>query len=572
VAFTLILLAFGGMSTRLVMLQIVDADAYAKLASDQRRREITFVARRGTIFDRDGEPLAISVDLQTIWTDPTHVVNPDLEAQKLAPVMGIKAEVLAEKLRGSSPDSQFEYLARQVDPKVARAVKELDLPGIFMEPEAKRFYPNDRLAAHVLGFANLQGIGAEGIEAQYDEILQGEPGRMILEQDPSGNPLPQAEFSYERPEAGRSLFLTLDKEIQYFTELTLTRAMEEYGAKAASAVIMRPDNGEILAMANVPDFDPSNYGDFKPEQIRNRAITDTYEPGSIFKLVTGSGALEDGVVHPKTTFVVPDALPYIDRVFHDSHSHATEEMSFTEILVDSSNVGTIKIGLELGAKRLDHWVREFGFGLPTGLDFPSEEDGLVRPLEDWYGTTIATIPMGQGINVTLLQMAAAYATLANDGVWVEPKLLSATMDSEGETRPASPPARRRVVSRSTAKKMTEIFTQVVKRGTGIEGDVPGYEVAGKTGTAQKVDFETGEYGDEYIASFAGYVPARDPEFVMVVSFDDPALIYGGATAAPVFAEIAEFTLRRLGVPPSGDAEKAAEEIEEAEKWAEPAHD
>jgi cell division protein FtsI (penicillin-binding protein 3) len=554
------------------MVQIVNADAYVKLAADQRKREVTFAARRGTIFDRDGQPLAISVDLQTIWTDPTHVEDPDLEAQKLAPVLGIKAETLALKLRGTSPDSQFEYLARQVEPKVSNAVKELDLPGIFMDPEAKRFYPNDRLASHVLGFANQQGVGAEGIEAQYDEILQGKPGRMILEQDPDGNPLPQAEFSYERPEAGRSLFLTLEKEIQYFTELTLANAVETYGAKAGSVVIMRPRNGEILAMANVPDFDPNEYGDFKPDEIRNRAITDTYEPGSIFKLVTGAGALEDGVVHPKTTFVVPDALPYIDRVFHDSHSHAAEEMSFTEILVDSSNVGTIKVGLELGRKRLDHWVREFGFGSPTGLDFPSEEDGLVRPLKDWYGTTIATIPMGQGINVTLLQMAAAYATIANDGMWVEPKLLSATMDPEGRVDPSSSPARRRVISRSTAKKMTEIFTQVVKRGTGIEGDVPGYEVAGKTGTAQKVNLETGEYGNEYIASFAGYVPARDPEFVMVVSLDDPDAIYGGATAAPVFAELAEFTLRRLGVPPSGDAEKAAEAIEDAERGAEPAHD
>jgi cell division protein FtsI (penicillin-binding protein 3) len=557
---------------RLVMVQIVDADEYVKLASDQRRREVIFPARRGTIFDRDGQPLAISVDLQTIWTDPTHVDDPDLEAQKLAPVLGIEAATLAAKLRGSSPDSQFEYLARQVEPRVAREVKDLELAGIYMTPEAKRFYPNDRLASHVLGFANLQGVGAEGIEAQYDDILQGEPGRMILEQDPAGNPLPQAEFSYERPKAGRSLFLTIDKEIQYFTELALNRAVAAYGANSASAVIIRPRSGEILAMANVPDFDPNNYGDFKPAQLRNRAITDTYEPGSIFKLVTGSGAMEDGVVNPKTTFVVPDALPYIDRVFHDSHAHATEEMSVTEILVDSSNVGTIKIGLELGAKRLDHWVREFGFGSPTGLDFPSEEDGLLRPLEDWYGTTIATIPMGQGINVTLLQMVAAYAALANDGMWVEPKLLSATMDYEGETDSASRPAHRRIVSKDTARKMTEIFTQVVKRGTGIEADIPGYAVAGKTGTAQKVDLETGEYGDEYIASFAGYVPAKNPEIAMVISFDDPEAIYGGATAAPVFAEIGEFALRRMGVPPQGDAEKAAKAIEEAEKGAEPAHD
>ena len=559
------------MSARLVMLQIVDTDRYAKLASAQRKRIETFPARRGTIFDRDGEPLAISVDLQTVWTDPTHVEDPEGEATRLAPLLHQPPEELAAKLHGTVPGSQFEYLARQVRPKTAREIRELELPGIFMTPEAKRFYPNDRLASQVLGFANLDGIGAEGVEAQYDDILQGTPGRMVLEQDPAGNPLPQAEFTYERPEPGRSLFLTIDKEIQYFTELALRRAVEAYGAKAATAVIMRPHTGEILAMADVPDFDPNRYGDFKPDELRNRAVTDVYEPGSIFKLVTASAALEEKVVTPRTKFIVPYALPYQDRVFHDAHSHGTEEMSVTDIIVDSSNVGTIKIGLELGGERLDDYVHKFGFGSETGLDFPGESPGLVLPRDQWSGTTIATIPIGQGIAVTPLQMTAAYSALANKGVWVEPKLLSATMNDEGKVEPSSMPAERRVTSKATARKMTKMFVGVVKQGTGIEADVPGYQVAGKTGTAQKA-LATGGYGHEYVASFAGYAPAKDPAFVMVLSFDEPDTIYGGVTAAPVFSDIAQFVLRRLGVPPSGDAEKAAAAIEEATEEADPAHD
>ncbi|MDQ4095493.1 MAG: penicillin-binding protein 2 [Actinomycetota bacterium] len=569
--FTLIVLAFGGLAGRLVMLQIVDAPAYARIALDQRKRVIEFPARRGTIFDRTGQELAISVDMQTIWTDPQLVEDPEGAASLLAPLLGIKEEQLADKLRGSVPGSRFEYLARQVEPKVADEIKRLDLAGIFMKPEAKRYYPNDKLASHVLGFANVDGVGEAGIEAQYEDILRGTPGRMVLEQDPAGNPLPQAEFTYERPLPGRSLFLTIDKELQYFTERTLAQATETYGAKAATAVIMRPDTGEVLAMANVPDFDPNNAGDYKPEAQRNRAVTDQYEPGSIFKPVTFAAALEEEVVQPKTTFVVPDAMPYLDRVFHDSHAHPVMEMTVSDILTDSSNVGTIMIGLELGEERLDRYVHEFGFGEPTGLDFHGEVGGDMPPRSEWSGTTIATIPIGQGVAVTAMQMAAAYSTIANDGVWTEPKLISATMDADGEIVASPDPARKRIVSRKTTRELTEMMVRVVDEGTGIEAQVPGYVIAGKTGTAQKVD-ETGTYGEEYVASFAGFAPAKNPEIAIVISFDEPDVIYGGSTAAPTFKTIAEFALRRLGVPPQEDAAAAARESEAEEAGAAPAHD
>ena len=553
------------------MLQILDAPAYAKLALDQRKRVETFPARRGTIFDREGESLAISVDMQTIWADPKLVDDPEGEAAQLAPLLGEKQEKIVEALSGSTPDSRFEYLARQVEPKVAREIEALELAGVYMKPEAKRVYPNDRLASHVLGFADVDGSGVAGIEAQYDAILEGTPGRMVLEQDPAGNWLPQAELTYERATPGRSLFLTIDKELQYFTERTLAQAADLYSAKAATAIIMRPDTGEILALANVPDFDPNDPGDSKLDAQRNRALTDEYEPGSIFKPVTMSAALEEGVVTPQSSFIVPDTFPYIDRVFHDSSPHPTEQMTVSDILTDSSNVGTIKVGLELGAEKLVEYIHRFGFGAPSGLDFEGEADGSILPLEDWYGTTIATVPIGQGIAVTAMQMASAYSTIANGGVWTEPKLMSATVDDDGDIRPASPPAGERIVSRETAREVSKMMVRVVDEGTGIEAQVPGYIVAGKTGTAQKVD-DSGGYGEEYVASFAGFAPANDPQIVMVVSFDEPDVIYGGETAAPTFATIAEFALRRLGVPPQEDAAEAARETALEEAGAGPAYD
>jgi cell division protein FtsI/penicillin-binding protein 2 len=558
--FALLTLAFGALAARLVILQIVDAPAYAQLAEQQRQREVTFAARRGAVFDREGEPLAISVDLQTIYTDPALVQDPPAAAEKLAPVLKMDVSDLETKLTGSPAWSRFEYLVRQAEPKVANQVRKLNIPGVYMRPEAKRVYPNGKLASHLLGLVNVDGRGLAGVEVQYEEVLRGQPGRMVLEQDPAGRALPQAEFTFERPTAGRSLFLTIDKDLQYFSELTLEEAVRAYGADAGTAIVMRPTSGEILALANVPDFDPNDPGKWSEDAQRNRALTDVYEPGSAYKIVTAAAALNEGVVTPKSRFVVPDAMAYSDRVFHDSHSHETEVMTVTDIITDSSNVGTIKIGLKLGGELLDRYVKRFGFGSRTGLDFPGESPGIVIPRSAWSGSTIATIPIGQGIAVTALQMAAAYSTIANDGLWVEPKLLSATMETNGGVESSSPPARKRVISRRTARQMTKILRNVVSKGTGTQAQIPGYDVAGKTGTAQK-PLPTGGYGSSYTASFAGFAPARRPEIVVIVVLDEPSPIWGGWTAAPTFKTIAEFALRQLGVSPTGNAEKAAREIE-----------
>ena len=551
---------FLAMGTRLFFLQILDAKAYARLASQQREDTVEFPARRGAIFDRNGEPLAISVDLQTIFTDPHLVEDPRAEAEQLAPVLGMPVEEVEAKLRGSSPDDEFEYLMRQAPPRISEKVKELDLPGVFMTDEAKRYYPGKRLASHVLGFAGTDGVGLEGIENQYDDILQGKVGRMTFERDLEGTLLPGGRFEMDQPEPGRALFLTIDKQLQYFTQLTLADAAAKYHAEAGTAIVMRPETGEVLALANYPDCAPNDPTASPPEALQNRALNYVYEPGSAFKIVTASAALEEKLITPASEFIVPDAMPFAGEVFNDSHPHPTLKMTATEIIEQSSNVGTIQIGLKLGEEKLDAYVRKFGFGEPTGLDFPGESSGIVIDRDEWTAPTIATIPIGQGIAVTPLQMASAYATLANGGVWVEPKLLSSTMDGDGKIRPSPSAASRRVVSEKTAKQMARILTGVTKQGTGIEAQIPGYAVAGKTGTAQK-PLPTGGYGNSYVGSFAGFVPSGRPEIVVLVVLDEPSPIWGGSTAAPTFKTIAEFALRHLGVSPTGDAEKAAEAIE-----------
>jgi cell division protein FtsI (penicillin-binding protein 3) len=558
---------FGAMGARLFVLQAVQFPQYARLAAQQRQRELTFAAQRGTIFDRNGEMLAQSVELQTVFTDPVHVNDAYSTARKLAPVLGMSRRTLEEKLLGSFDGDRFEYLARQVAPRVAKKVEKLNLPGVYMRPEPKRIYPADRLASHVLGFVNADGDALEGIEFQYDAILRGQPGRMTLEQDPSGRPLPQAEFIYERAEPGRSLYLTLDRDIQMITEEALLRAVNQYGAGAASAIVMRPRTGEILAMANMPDYDPNNFEAFADDERRNRAVTDNYEPGSAFKIVTASAALQEKVVTPTTTFSVPDELQVSDRVIHDSHYHAVEEMTVSEIIEQSSNVGTVMLGLKLKAEAIDRWIRRFGFGKQTGLDFPGEASGILLDLDDWWGSSIGTIPLGQGIAVTPLQMAASLATIANGGISVEPKLVAATMEPDGDTTRTVPAADRRVLSKRTSRQMTEILKRVVTEGTGVMAQIPGYPVAGKTGTAQK-PLPTGGYGKSYIASFVGMAPANNPEIVVIVTLDDPDPIWGGATAAPTFRAIAEETLRQLGVPPGYSAERSAETIA-AEQASEP---
>ena len=558
--FVVLVLAFLAMAARLVTLQIVEAPAYARLALEQRQRAVVLGARRGGIFDRNGEPLAISVDMQTIFADPALVPNAGAAAARLAPLLRHGRDALADKLRGDGPSDRFEYLARQVDPKIARRVARLRLPGVYTKAEPKRFYPNGRLASQLLGFVDVDGKGLGGVELQYEKLLAGRAGAMSLEQDPAGRPLPQARFTYRQPHPGRALFLTLDKNIQYFTEQALRAAVARYRAEAGTAIVMRPNTGEVLALANFPDFDPNEPADSAPSAHANRALTHVYEPGSVFKLVATAGALNEGVVTPTTSFLVPDALPLADRVFHDSHSHPPEQMSVSEIIRDSSNVGTIKIGMRLGGRKLHHYVRSFGFGAPTGLDFPGESGGIVLDPKDWSAVTIATVPIGQGIAVTPMQIASAFATVANSGVRVQPKMVSATMSYDGRVESSPRSSSRRVLSTRAARQMGRMLELVVEEGTGVAAQIPGFGVAGKTGTAQK-PLPSGGYGGSYVASFAGFAPSRRPAVVALVVLDEPTPIWGGMTAAPTFRDIMLFSLRQLGVLPNSSAAHEEQALE-----------
>ncbi|MPZ91922.1 MAG: hypothetical protein GEU68_09880 [Actinobacteria bacterium] len=570
-AFVVLALLFGLMGARLFMLQIVESDEFQQIAAEQRTTKIEFPARRGAVLDRDAETMSISVDLQVVYSDPTLIDDPRAVAARLGPVLKRKPESLVESLTGTFAGDQFEYVARQVNPRVAKKVAAMELPGIFFEAEPKRFYPNGRMASHLLGFVNVDGTVMEGVEAQYNNVLAGEPGAVRFEKDTSGNQLPQADSSFEQPEPGGSILLTIDKDIQYFTELALADAVRQYKAASGTAILMRPKTGEILALANVPDFDPNAYNEFSNDERRNRALADVYEPGSIFKAITLAGALSEGAVSPETTFAVPDQLQVADRVIHDSSPHGTEKMDVRQIITESSNVGTVMIGQKLGAEGLDEYVHRFGFGSKTGLDFPGESPGIVRPLEDWSGSSIGNIPIGQGVAVTPLQMVSAYATIANHGVWVEPRVLAGTIGGDARVDPAAPSSKRRVLKGRVARTVTGILSDVVSEGTGLHAQIPGYEVAGKTGTAQKV-LEEGGYGDDHFASFAGYAPAKRPEVAAIVILDSPTPIYGGLTAAPTFTIIMERALRELAVRPSNNAEEAARAIAENEDRSLPAQD
>ena len=552
---------FALMAGRLVVLQVVQFPRYAAMAADYRERTITLPAVRGSIFDRDGHSLAVTVDLQAVIADPMQVEDIPETARKLAEVLEMKPRKVARILEGSSEGSRYAPVAHELDDATADKVRDLELDGITLQVEPKRLYPGGRLASHILGFVNDYGEALGGIETEFDNILKGKPGKIIQEQDPHERALPQVGYTEIPAVPGRSLFLTIDKEIQYFTEQTLAAAAKQYHAESGTAIVMRVRTGEILAMANFPDFDPNNFSDFDDDARRNRAVTDQFEPGSVFKMITASAALEENVANPESVYLVPDAIQVSDRVINDSHPHPTEDMTFTEVIAQSSNVGTIKIGLELGKDLLDKWVRRFGFGKETGLDFPGEGSGTVLDLDEWYGSTISQIPIGQGVAVTPIQLVTAYATLGNGGMWVEPKLVHATLDVDGALVPAATPARRRVLSQEVASQVLDILTEVVENGTGIEAAVPGFLIAGKTGTAQKPD-EGGGYGNGYIASFAGVAPADHPNIAVLVSLDDPSPIWGGSTAAPTFQKIVAFTLRQLGVAPTNNAEKDFQELQD----------
>jgi cell division protein FtsI/penicillin-binding protein 2 len=544
--FVVLALAFAGTLARAAWLQGVRAEPLSRLAATQQREVIVTPGRRGTLYDRNGLPLALGEQATTVYADPTQIRDPRRVAAEAERALGVDAEAIYPQLTDRS--RSFVYLQRKADPAKASRLERRRLPGVGFYAEERRRYPLGSVGAQVLGFAGQDNTGLAGLELSLDKTLRGRPGKETVIRDPFGRVVDVLSETAERP--GRDVFLTLDHQIQSNAEDVLQRTVRRWGAKAASAIVLDPRTGDVLAMATAPGFDANRFPEASADLQRNRTVSDTYEPGSTFKLMPVAGALSDGLVSPWSSFVLPPSIQVADRVIHEHDPRPTTRMTVAQIVSQSSNVGAITLAEQLGPERLAHWIDRFGFGNATGLDFPGESPGIVLPLRKWSGSTIGNLPIGHGIAVTPAQMASAYASVANGGVAVQPHLVDHVA---GEGR--RPAARRRVVSSRVASQLATMLTDVVDEGTGVEAAIPGYRVAGKTGTAAKpLPDGSGYSTSRYVASFVGFVPATRPRLVILVTVDEPTTIWGGVVAAPAFHEIARFDLQYLEVPPDAPVE------------------
>ena len=542
------LVLFVVVAGRLAQLQVVDRATLEALGQEQRTRSVAITAGRGSLLDRDGNDLALSLPLATVFADPSQVEDPRAAAAELAPVLGQPVDQLLTAL---STPGEFTYLARQVDDDVAAAVDALAIPGVHIVEEQARFNPGGELLRSVLGSVNVDSAGRAGLELQYDDVLTGDPGELVVERDPNGRTIPGSERDLVAARPGDDLVLTIDQGMQYAAESALARQIAAMGASQGTVIVSVPGTGEILAMANL---EAPARGEPAVPSGENLALTAVYEPGSVNKVITLAAALEEGIVSPTSVLTVPDHLQVSDHLFTDHDPHPPQQWTPTDIMATSSNIGTIMLGRELGPQRIDRYLRQFGFGTRTALDFPNESPGLLLPVDEWSGTSIGSIPIGQGIAVTAMQMLAAYNVIANEGVYVEPTLVLGTIDAQGNRRDVPPAGRERVVSPTTADAVRDMLVEVVDAGTGRQAAIDGYAVAGKTGTARKPQ-ANGTYRDaagnyHYVTTFAGFVPAQDPQLSIIVVIDEPsASTYASAVSAPVFAELAQYGLRRYRIPP-----------------------
>jgi len=536
-----ILLTFGVLLARTAWLTTVRAASLSRLAQSQTKSTVVLAAGRGTLFDAMGTPLALDEQATTVFADPRQIAQPRTAARIAARILGLRAAtlypLLADRTRG------FVYVARKADPAKASTLAERKLVGFYFTPEEKRVYPQGSVAAPVLGFAGVDNTGLAGLELQLDSQLTGSAGTETVVRDPLGDVI---DVQNEKPARdGHNVFLTLDHTIQANAEQVLKATVAKWKAKDATAIVLDPKTGGVLAMAMEPGY---NANDFPSAAVKglqqNHAVSDVYEPGSVFKVVTIGGALSDGLVTPQTKFTLPYSIRVADRVIHDAEPRPTETMTVAQILQRSSNVGAVTIARSLlGETRLKQWIARFGFGQPTGIDFPGESDGLLPSY--WSGSTIGNVPIGQGISVTAIQLASVYAAIANGGLWIQPHLVDHV---DGE-QPATLHKRRIMSPRVDAELLSMLKGVVSDAGTAAAAEIPGYSVAGKTGTAQK----PGPHGympGKYVATFIGMVPASNPRLVVLVTVDEPKLaIFGGVVAAPAFAQIAAFDLQYLEVPP-----------------------
>jgi cell division protein FtsI (penicillin-binding protein 3) len=523
-------------------LGVVRADSLQSAAATQQKQQIVVPARRGTITDVNGTELAVSQPAQTIAATPYLVKDPVAVAGKLARIVGKPQDELLEQL--ARRDTGFVYLARRVPTRKAARAQKLGIEGLEFIPEFSREYPRDWMASQLLGDVGTEGHGLSGLEYRYDAQLRGRDGERRLVRDALGDTIELREDQRTLP--GERIRLTLDANIQDHTEQVLAEVGEAWQPRAATAIVMDPRDGSIIALANWPRVNANQLQDAPDYARTNRATGATYEPGSTFKAFTVAGALEDGKVTPSTPFSLPPVLQVADREISDAHARGWETRSVAGILAESSNVGAALIGRTLGARRFDEWVRRFGFGKPTGVDMPGEESGILLDYADYSGSTAANMAMGQGLAVTPMQMAAAYAAIANGGTLRPPHIVDAVGGREQPT-----PKGTRVISEETAAQVRQMLEGVLgPGGTATGAKIDGYELGGKTGTAEKPDENGGYSKTKFVASFVGFAPAKRPQLLVAVMVDEPkGDIYGGTVAGPAFKDITNYALTNLRIAP-----------------------
>ena len=544
---TLLVLVVG----KLAILQGVDGAAYANAAEQDRLRTYPIAALRGAVLDRDGNPFAYTVAASRVVADPTVVTDPEQTAEELGRLLDVPADELEDKL---SRDSRYVVLAAQVSPEITDAIEELGLAGLSYEDDPVRLYPAGTVGGQVTGFVGREGTGLAGIEQTFQDELAGSPGTRRVEVGSGGNPIPSGIDESSPATDGDSVTLTLDQDLQYVTEQRLGEACDDGATSRASAVVLDVRTGEVVSMGSCPGYDPGDYSSTDPELLGNPILSSVFEPGSVMKAVTLSAALEEGVATPETVLSVNGHIQAGDRVVTDAHDHAPIDWTVTGILAKSSNVGTIMLAREVGDEKLEHYLRAFGLGSTTGIELPGESAGILQDSDDWSGVRSANVAIGQGVSVTTLQMASIYQAIANDGVRVEPRIVDSVTGPDGRVRDTAAPESTRVISEATAEQMAYMLEAVVgPDGTAPLGEIEGFRVAGKTGTAQRANPECNCYeGGGYVTTFVGFAPADDPQYVVAVDLERPTSdAEGGQVAAPVFADIMRYALTADAIVPSG---------------------
>ena len=543
---------------RTAWVQVFNNNKYQNRALKQRLREVKVEPKRGIIYDRNNVELAVSASSDTVVAAPKDIENPRQIAKQLTEILDMSEADILKKI---TKNASAVYVQRKITEAQAKKIQKLDLEGIYFTEESKRFYPKGDLASHLLGFAGVDSQGLQGLEYYYDRYLRGDPGKIAIENDAIGRKIPNGIKDYVAPDDGDNLYLTIDHVVQYITERELDKAMKEHQAQAATMIMMDPETGDILALANRPTYDPNNFAEYSARLWRNRAISDTYEPGSTFKIVTASAALEEGVVHPNDKFYCPGHIEVAGQTINCWKSGGHGKQTFAEVVENSCNPGFVQVGERIGKEDFDQYIRGFGFSKKTGIDLPGEATGLLYTLDKIGPVELATISFGHGISVTPMQLITAVSAVANDGQLLEPHLVKKVKNKDGNSvKKVKTQQVRKVISKKTAVTVRKLLTGVVEEGSGKKAQVKGYTIGGKTGTAK-------HYGErKYDASFVGMLPADDPKLValVVVYGVESYPYYGSQVAAPIFHNVVKDTVRYLEIPPQ-TKKKEQEEMESIEQ-------